>query len=54
METDYKSISNQTNESASNPNYNWKDITPEFFESIKGKNIIINIINCLISLFDIL
>lgn len=37
METDCKSISNQKNES--NPNYNWKDVTPEFFDSIKG-NII--------------
>jgi len=43
METDCKSISNLKNESTSNPNYNWKDITPEFFESIKG-NINNNII----------
>lgn len=36
MDTDCKSISNQKNESLSNPNYDWKDITSEFFESIKG------------------
>jgi len=39
METDCKSISNQKNES--NPSYNWKDVTPEFFDSIKGNIIII-------------
>lgn len=36
METDCKSISNQKNESSSNPNYNWEDVTPTFFEAIKG------------------
>ncbi|CAH1725890.1 hypothetical protein AGLY_009875 [Aphis glycines] len=35
METDCKSISNQKNESTPNPSYNWKDVTPEFFDSIK-------------------
>jgi len=39
METDCKSISNQKNES--NPSYNWKDVTLEFFDSIKGNMIII-------------
>jgi len=39
METDCKSISNQKNEST--PSYNWKDVTPEFFDSIKGNKIII-------------
>lgn len=39
METDYASTTNQKNEAAQNPHYNWKNITPEFFESIKG-NII--------------
>lgn len=36
METDCAPVSNQKNESMSNPNYNWQDITSEFFESIKG------------------
>lgn len=40
METDSKTFSNQKNESSLNPNYNWMDITSEFFESIKGKTII--------------
>lgn len=36
MESDCRSTSNQKNDMAHNPNYNWKDITPEFFDSIKG------------------
>lgn len=38
METDCKSTSNKKNEIACNvnPNYNWKDITCEFYDSIKG------------------
>jgi len=48
METDSKSISNQKNES--NPSYNWKDVTPEFFDSIKG-NIIIIVFKRDISIF---
>lgn len=43
METDCKSISNQKNETTYNPSYNWKDVTPEFFDSIKG-NIIITVL----------
>jgi len=39
METECKSISNQKNEST--PSYNWKDVTPEFFDSIKGNIVII-------------
>jgi len=39
METESNSISNQKNESK--PSYNWKDVTPEFFDSIKGNIIII-------------
>lgn len=37
MASDSKTISNQKNDSSLHPNYNWKDITSEFFESIKGK-----------------
>lgn len=36
METECKSNPNQKNEVAPNPDYNWLDITQEFFESIKG------------------
>lgn len=36
MDTDCTPVSNKKNESTSNPNYNWQDITSEFFESIKG------------------
>lgn len=39
MEAEYRSTSDQRNESASNANYNWKNITSEFFESIKGNSI---------------
>lgn len=36
MDSDSKSTKNQKNEPAPSPNYNWKDITPEFFDCIKG------------------
>lgn len=40
MDADSNLISNHKNVSY-NPHYNWKDITSEFFEFIKGKIIII-------------
>jgi len=51
METDYKSISNQKNESTPNPSYNWKDVTPEFFDSIKGNIILLLSCRMNISIF---
>lgn len=44
MEADCITTSNKKNDSThnTNPNYNWKDITSEFYDSIKG-NIYVNI-----------
>lgn len=41
MEADRRSTSNQKTDTANVPNYNWKDVTPEFFDSIKGNIYII-------------